>query len=165
MFSQKPRVRRPIHNPPISHTRKSGMKFRAFFRWLLAVFFIGAGLNHFRDPAVYLSMMPPWIPWPELLQKIAGAAEISGGIGVLIPRFRRAAAWGLLALLLAIFPANLHLALNGWPAAPTPIAGWILWARLPLQLVFGAWVWWTCLAKAPASASGPAASDVSDQLY
>ena len=54
-------------------------------RWLLALFFIVAGLNHFRDPAVYLTMMPPWVPWPEILQKVAGAAEVAGGLSAVFP--------------------------------------------------------------------------------
>jgi uncharacterized membrane protein len=122
------------------------MNWHASGRILLGVFFIAAGLNHFRDPAFYQSMMPPWVPWPEILQKAAGTAEVAGGMGVLIPRFRRLAGWGLLGLLAAVFPANLHLALHGWPEAPGGIPPWLLWARLPLQLVFAAWVWWTCLA-------------------
>jgi len=113
-------------------------------RGLVAAFFIVAGVNHFLNPAPYLAMMPPWVPWPELLDKIAGAAEVAGGIGLLIVWFRRAAAWGLLALLVAVFPANLQVALHGWPGVE--IAPWILWARLPLQVVFMALVWWVGLA-------------------
>lgn len=123
------------------------MTLQVIGRWLAALFFILAGLNHFRDPALYLSMMPPWVPWPDLLQKMAGAAEVAGGIGILIPPLRRMAGWGLLLLLVAVFPANLHLALHGWPEAPAAIAPWVLWARLPLQLGFAAWVWWSCLSE------------------
>lgn len=110
---------------------------------VLALFFIVAGLNHFRDPAPYLGMMPKWLPWPDKLHLIAGAAEVAGGLGVLIPALRRPAAWGLLLLLVAIFPANLQVALHGWPGAPFAVAPWMLWARLPLQAVLMAWVWWT----------------------
>ena len=88
-------------------------------------------------------MMPPYLPWPERLVQISGVFEIAGGIGVLIPQFQRAAGWGLIALLVAVFPANLHVALNGWPEME--IAPWILWWRLPLQLFLIAWVYWTCL--------------------
>lgn len=117
---------------------------RTIARWLLAVFFVAAGINHFLNPGLYLSMMPPWLPQPELLNQISGAAEIAGGMGVLIPALRRWAAWGLIALLVAIFPANLHIAMNGWSGVD--IAPWILWARLPVQLVFIAWVYFTCLS-------------------
>ena len=80
------------------------------------------------------------------MDKVAGAAEIAGGTGLLVRRFRRAAAWGLLALLVAVFPANLQVALHGWPGVE--IAPWILWARLPMQFVFMAAVWWVGLAGA-----------------
>lgn len=101
--------------------------------WLLALFFIAAGLNHFVNPAPYLAMMPSYLPWPETLNWISGAAEIAGGIGVLVARTRRLAGWGLIALLLAVFPANINVALHGWPREN--IAPWILWARLPFQPV------------------------------
>jgi uncharacterized membrane protein len=107
-------------------------------RKILAVFFILAGLNHFRQPAIYLSMMPPALPWPDLLVAISGVAEILGGLGLLIPRFQRAAGWGLIALLIAVFPANIHVALNDWPDMDVP--RWALWVRLPLQFALIAWV-------------------------
>jgi|AntRauTorckE6833_2_1112554.scaffolds.fasta_scaffold10600_3 uncharacterized membrane protein len=114
------------------------MKSRLISRYLLAVFFILAGINHFISPEVYLSMMPPWLPAQELLNAISGAAEIAGGIGILIPRTRKAAAIGLILLMIAIFPANIHVAMNGWPGMDMP--RWILIARLPLQLLFIAWI-------------------------
>ena len=118
------------------------MNARTASRYLLAAFFIAAGTNHFRNPAIYLSMMPPWLPSPETLNHISGAAEIAGGIGVLIPRTRKAAAIGLILLLLAVFPANLHIALHGWPEVDIP--RWALWLRLPFQLAFIAWVVFSC---------------------
>ena len=120
--------------------------------WLLVVFFVAAGANHFISPKFYLSMMPPYLPWPLGLVYISGAAEIAGGIGVLIPATRRFAGWGLVALLIAVFPANIHLVLHG--TRPPQASGgwmgdsfphWLLWARLPLQIGFIAWVYWTCL--------------------
>lgn len=117
-------------------------------RWLLAVFFVVAGLNHFRDPAFYLAMIPPMLPAPEALNVISGAAEILGGVGVLIARVRRAAGFGLIALLIAIFPANLYLALEGKMAGldASPTA---LWVRLPFQAVFILWVWWVAVRRSP----------------
>jgi len=112
-------------------------------RWLLAFAFILAGWNHFRDPSFYVAMIPSWLPRPELLNVISGLAEIAGGLGVLFVPLRRAAAWGLIALLIAIFPANVHMAIDD--LAGKGIAPWILWSRLPFQLVFIAWVYWTCL--------------------
>lgn len=120
-------------------------RLRTISRTVMALFFIAGGLNHFRSPEIYLSMMPPYLPWPEGLNLISGAAEIAGGIGVLIPSVRRAAGWGLIALLVAVFPANLHVALHGWPEMNLP--QWVLWARLPLQGAFIAWVYDSCLRK------------------
>lgn len=118
------------------------MTARRISRYLLAAFFIAAGANHFLNPELYLSMMPPWLPAPEALNLISGAAEIAGGIGLLIPRLRRPAAIGLILLLLAVFPANLHLAIHGWPGMDLP--RWALWLRLPFQLAFIAWVIFSC---------------------
>ncbi len=123
------------------------MNWRVIFRWLLVVFFVTAGANHFRDPGFYLPMMPAWLPWHLRLIQLSGAAEILAGIGVLVPLTRRAAGWGLIALLVAVFPANLHLALNGVQPPGMSAPAWALWARLPLQAVFIAWVWWTALAE------------------
>ena len=111
---------------------------RNISRILLAIGFVVAGLNHFRVPEFYQTMIPPWLPWPEGLNAISGAAEIAGGIGILIPKTRRAAATGLILLLIAVFPANLYLALQGWQEMDIP--RWVLIARLPFQLVFIAWV-------------------------
>ena len=119
---------------------------RVVARGVLAVFFVVAGANHFRAPGVYLGMMPPWLPWPEAMNAISGAAEILGGLGLLVPRARRFAGWGLVALLVAVFPANLHVALAGrMPGFGfSPLT---LWLRLPFQLLFIAWVWWVALRR------------------
>jgi uncharacterized membrane protein len=114
------------------------------FRWLAALFFVVAGVNHFRQPEIYLGMMPPALPWPEALNYISGAAEILGGLGLLLACTRRLAAWGLLALLVAVFPANLHVALQG-EMPGLEVSALTLWLRLPFQLVFMAWVWWVGL--------------------
>lgn len=103
-------------------------------QWILGGLFVVAGANHFRSPEPYVSMMPAWLPWPETLVQVSGVAEILGGLGVLIPRSRRLAAWGLILLLIAVFPANLNVALHGWPGRNLP--GWVLWLRVPVQLVF-----------------------------
>src|SRR4051812_9506924 len=112
---------------------------KSVLRWLMALLFIIAGLNHFRDPGFYLDLMPPYLPWPLALIYISGVAEILGGAGVLWPATRRAAAWGLILLLVAVFPANLHAALHGFHQVPA----WVLWLRLPLQAVLIAWAYWT----------------------
>jgi uncharacterized membrane protein len=121
-------------------------RVRPALRWVLAIFFVVAGANHFREPATYLGMMPPWLPAPEAANIISGVAEILGGVGLLLSHTRRAAGWGLIALLIAIFPANVHVALQGripgYDISPT-----VLWWRLPFQAVFIVAVWWVALAK------------------
>jgi uncharacterized membrane protein len=113
--------------------------------FLLATFFVVAGVNHFLSPQIYLAMMPGYLPFPSAMNLISGGAEIAGGLGVLIPRLRRYAGWGLIALLVAVFPANVNVALNGWDGVTLP--NWALWARLPIQLVLIAWVYFSCLPR------------------
>jgi uncharacterized membrane protein len=120
---------------------------RRILRYLLAVFFVIAGANHFVNPDFYLAIMPPYLPWHRPLVWLSGVFEILGGLGVLFPQpLRRVAAWGLVALLVAVFPANIHVALHDVRAISAP--AWVAWARLPFQLVFIAWVLW-CTSPAP----------------
>lgn len=109
-------------------------------KWLLGVLFVAAGVNHFANPEFYVRIMPPYLPRHYELVLISGAFEILGGAGLLIRRLQVAAAWGLIALLVAVFPANLHMALNPDEFPNFPPA--LLWARLPLQGVFTAWAYW-----------------------
>jgi uncharacterized membrane protein len=109
-------------------------------KYLLAFFFVAAGINHFVHPDLYLKIMPPYLPWPLFLQYLAGVFEIVLGVLVLIPRYSRIAAWGLIALLIAVFPANIHMALN--PEKYPEFSTKILWVRLPLQFVIIVWAWW-----------------------
>jgi uncharacterized membrane protein len=113
--------------------------------WMLALFFAAAGFNHFLNPAPYLSMIPPYLPCPRALNIMSGAAEILGGVGILVPATRVSAGWGLVVLLAAVFPANLNVALHGWKGEN--IAPWLLWARLPFQPVMMALVYWACIAR------------------
>jgi uncharacterized membrane protein len=117
---------------------------RLILKYLLVVFFVLAGVNHFINPEFYLRIMPPYLPWHEALNYLSGFLEVALALLVLVPRYTRPAGWGLIALLIAIFPANLHMALHPelFPEAP-PIAWYI---RLPLQLVFIAWVYWITIA-------------------
>lgn len=115
-------------------------RLKPVMRWVLGLLFIAAGVNHFANPDFYVRIMPPYLPWHRELVLVSGVFEILGGIGLLIPRLQIAAAWGLIALLVAVFPANLHMALhpNDYPRFP-PVA---LWGRLPLQAVLLAWAYW-----------------------
>jgi len=117
---------------------------RTHWHWLLAGFFIVAGANHFLHPAPYLAMMPRWLPAHSALIAISGVAEVLGGVGVLFRSSRRFAGWGLLLLIVAVFPANVQVALHGWPGYEVP--AWMLWLRLPLQLLALWWVYQICIA-------------------
>lgn len=116
--------------------------FRNILRWLAAICFVLAGGAHFLRPDWYVAIVPPYFPAPQLLVLLSGAAEIAGGIGLCFRPLRAAAGWGLIALLLAVFPANLFMAQH---PETFQLAGWILWARLPLQAVFIAWIWFVAL--------------------
>ena len=109
-------------------------------RALMGMLFILAGINHFRRPRMYRAIMPPYLPWHNPLVALSGAAELGLGTLALVPQWRRQAGWGLIALLVAVFPANLHMALHSerYPRIPA----WLLWCRLPLQAVLIAWVRW-----------------------
>ena len=115
---------------------------KTVLRWLLAIVMVGAGLNHFISPAPYVAMMPAALPAPLALVYISGIAEIAGGLGLIPRATRRLAAWGLIALYVAVFPANLNMAINELPLGTSTVPTWALWARLPLQLVLIAWAYW-----------------------
>lgn len=107
----------------------------------LAAFFVFAGLMHFLRPGFYLRIMPPSLPWQRELVYASGVAEVAGGLGAMIPALRPAARWGLVALLLAVFPANLYSTLRPEVVGLDSTGGRIaLWLRLPLQGIFIAWV-------------------------
>jgi uncharacterized membrane protein len=109
---------------------------------LASAFYIGAGILHFTKTAFYLKIMPPYIPWHLAMVQISGVCEILGGLGLLIPPVCRAAAWGLVALLIAVFPANIYMVTNPAAAGAGSLSPLVLWGRLPLQLVFIVWVLW-----------------------
>ena len=111
-------------------------------RWLLTVFMVAAGVNHFVAPATYVGMMPAELPAPLALVYISGVAEILGGLGLFPTATRKLAAWGLIALYVAVFPANLNMAMNHLSLGTTSVPAWALWARLPLQGVLILWAWW-----------------------
>ena len=123
------------------------LTFPLAMKWLLGVLFIAAGLNHFRNPDFYVKIMSPYLPWPCELVLISGVFEVLGGIGLLIPRLQVVAAWGLIALLVAVFPANLHMALHTEDYPELPPA--VLWVRLPFQALFIAWAYWFTRVKPP----------------
>jgi uncharacterized membrane protein len=112
-------------------------------RLLLGVFFIVAGILHFVFPAAYASVMPAWLPWHAALVAVSGVAEIAGGAGVLAPWpvVRRAAGWGLIALSIAVLPANVQMLQDGWAAHRPAWQLALLVLRLPMQGLIVWWIW------------------------
>lgn len=110
---------------------------------LVSAFFVFVGVNHFLNPAFFEAIVPPYLPSPRLLVDLSGVCEIAGGIGILVPALRQPARWGLIALLIAVFPANLHMALNPQPFVDSGFPLWALYLRLPLQGVLILWVFWS----------------------
>lgn len=108
-------------------------------RLAMAVMYIGAGTLHFLFTPTYLKIMPDYLPVPRDLVLLSGAAEILGGVGLLVPQTRRAAAWGIIALLIAVFPANLTMITDPGRFPSVPL--WAAWLRLPLQLPLIYWAW------------------------
>ena len=119
------------------------LKIKLTLRILLALLFIVAGTLHFTYPRFYLAIMPPALPYHLELVYVSGFFEIVGGAGLLIPALRRYAGYGLIALLIAVFPANIHMATDVAEAGETRFPLLLLWLRLPLQFVLIALVWWS----------------------
>jgi uncharacterized membrane protein len=116
---------------------------RAVLRVVLAVAMTWVGVLHFVDPAPFVRIVPAWLPAPAALVAVSGAAEIGLGLALLPEKTRKLAGWGLVALYLAVFPANVnmaihHIQLHEGDALPV----WAMWARLPFQALFIAWAWW-----------------------
>lgn len=110
---------------------------------LPGLLFITTGTLHFLRPALYLSIVPPGFGHADLLVAISGAAELAGGIGLLVPATRSAAGIGLIVLLVAVWPANWYMALAADRFA-TVAPAWVIWLRVPLQLPL---IWWVAIAR------------------
>jgi uncharacterized membrane protein len=108
------------------------------------VFFVVAGLNHFVMPDFYLKITPLYLPMHQAINVLVGFAEIALGVGVVFPATRRAAGWGSIMLLIAVFPANIYVFQNQHLLDASPAAHLI---RLPLQAVFIGWVYWAALSR------------------
>ena len=106
---------------------------------LFAGLFVVAGVSHFLRTGVYLRIMPPQLPHPRLLVHLSGIVEILLGLLLLIPACTRPATWGLITLLIAVFPANVFMTMH--PERFPRIPVWLLWVRLPLQGGLIAWAW------------------------
>ncbi|MEQ8524276.1 hypothetical protein [Gracilimonas sp.] len=116
-----------------------------FHRYFIGAIFILAGLLHFLKPGIYISIMPDYIPYHKAMVYISGVAEVIGGIGFMIPELRTYAAWGLILLLIAVFPANIDMAWKGFKNHGLTLYTWLLIGRLPLQFLILYWVYWAGL--------------------
>lgn len=104
---------------------------------LMASLYIIAGIMHFIKPKIYLSIIPPYIPFPKIINRIVGFFEIILGLGLLWEYTRNISAFGIILLLFAVFPANLYM----YQQKDNPIPKWLLLVRLPFQLVLIAWAY------------------------
>jgi uncharacterized membrane protein len=112
------------------------------WRRVLAIAISLVGVLHFAIPDPFVKIVPSSLPHPLLLVYISGFFEIAGGIGLLVPRVSQAAAWGLILLFVAVFPANINMAINQIDLPGIPDSSILRWGRLPLQAVLIAWAWW-----------------------
>jgi uncharacterized membrane protein len=113
---------------------------------LLAAFFTLTGTLHFVRPRDYEAIVPPQLPMHKEIVAVSGVAELVGALAVIPPRSRTFARWWLLGLLVAVFPANIYMAIHPEEVAERGVAAdriprWMLWARLPLQPLMAFWVW------------------------
>ena len=117
--------------------------------YLLAVMMVAVGVTHFTNPAPFVDIMPGYLPWHLELVYLSGVFEILGGVGLVLPATRRAAAWGLIALFVCVFPANVHHAMHHVPAGGVVLPPAYLWGRLQLQAVLIAWAYWMTRPSEP----------------
>ncbi|WP_410767495.1 hypothetical protein [Haloferax sp. DFSO60] len=125
-----------------THTR-----FKRPLCYVMGALYVVAGMAHFIAPKMFERIVPPTFPRKRDLVYLSGVAEIALGLGVMIPRTRRFSAWGLIGLLVAVFPANVYMATekivpDAVPESLREHADLALWARLPLQAVLILWAWW-----------------------
>ena len=112
--------------------------------FIIGIIFVAAGALHFKNPAMYEAIMPPFLPAHRELVLASGLFEMLGGLGAMIPATRKAAGWGLIALLVAVFPANIYMAVDTEKFGKLAPA-WALYARLPLQFLLMAWIYGACI--------------------
>lgn len=134
-------------NPEPPTSLPAEPRIKTILRIILAIAMTAIGIRHFTDPQPFVQIVPAFLPAPLALVYVSGAAEVAGGVGILIPALRRAAGIGLIALYVAVFPANLNMAINHLPLGDNPMPTWALWLRLPFQIVFIAWAYWVAVAR------------------
>jgi uncharacterized membrane protein len=126
-----------VHSSPAG--TDSSRSWRILSVPLCTVLFIFVGILHFAKTPAFLRIMPPQIPFPLELVYLSGIVEIAGGLGLLWKSTRGISIKVLLALLVAVYPANIHMAMSPDKFPEIPI--WMLYARLPLQPFIALWVW------------------------
>ncbi|WP_425615471.1 MauE/DoxX family redox-associated membrane protein [Anatilimnocola sp. NA78] len=119
-------------------------------RYLLAALMLGAGTMHFVQPQFFVRIMPPYLPWHWELVYLSGAIEFMLGLLLLVPRFSRFAAWGIIALLVAVFPANIYAYQHQELIPASPLLHFL---RLPLQAIFVIWAFWHTMPTGGSHAS------------
>lgn len=113
---------------------------KTILRWLFALIFVAAGILHFVRSDVFVRIVPPFLPFALFLVYLSGIFELVLGVMLLIPKYTRRAAWSLIALLIAVFPANIYMTLN--PQLFPDVSPVLLYLRLPFQFVLIAWAYW-----------------------
>ncbi len=125
------------------------MNKRRALTFLLGSAMMVVGSFHFITPEPFIKIVPAYLPPPNILVVISGFFEILGGLGLIISKTRRFASWGLIALYISVFPANINMALNDIHLSEDGVANWVYWLRLPFQFVFIYLAWWVGKKKAP----------------
>jgi uncharacterized membrane protein len=115
-------------------------KVKQVSMYLMGILYVLAGLNHFIAPEFYLKIMPPYMGWHKELVFVSGLIEIGLGALLFLPQYRKIAAWGIILLLVAVFPANIYLAQTD--GAALGVSALAAWVRLPIQLLLILWAWW-----------------------
>lgn len=120
----------------------------------LGLGFVGIGTLHFVRPEPFEAIVPSFLPWARAIVYLSGVAEVALGVAVLVPRTRRLAAWGLVALLIAVYPANLYHAFGDVQLESMQASVLYHVIRLPMQFVLIAWAWWHTRPELPVAAVG-----------
>jgi uncharacterized membrane protein len=128
-------------------------QLKRIVRAMLGVSMVAVGLLHFVQPAGFVQIVPAWLPAPLLLVLVSGFFEVLGGAGLFVRRAHRLAAWGLIALYVAVFPANINMAVHGIQPDGMHLSPMILWLRLPFQALFIGVAWW--LSRSPVEPVAP----------
>ncbi len=116
--------------------------YKIGFQILLALAMIVIGAVHFTDPEPFVKIVPDYLPYHLELVYLSGFFEVLAGVGLLIPRVSRAAAWILVVLFITVFPANIYQAVNNIAVPALPHDPPLIWLRLPFQAFLVAWAWW-----------------------